>query len=254
MKGITIINVTADNVAEVGIYCIRDKNSPGYKAKLLWYKNELQNGLQMRIAADMAGKQLGFIEFIPSEYAWRPVKAKNFYFIQCIAVFGKQAREKGLGGYLLELCEAEAIANGKAGICAMSSNGAWMAEQSLYEKNGFLVADNLGRFELMVKALSKNTTLPSFFNWQQQCKKYKGWHLLYADQCPWHQKSVTDLAQCASDKGVRLQLKKLTTAFEAQKAPSGFGTFSLIKDGVVLADHYLSKTRFQNILRQEGVM
>ena len=44
---------------------------------------------------------------------------------------------------------------------------------------------------------------------------------------------------------------KLTSPTEAQNAPSGFGTFSLIKDGKLLEDHYLSKKRFENIIKQE---
>jgi hypothetical protein len=52
------------------------------------------------------------------------------------------------------------------------------------------------------------------------------------------------------DNGITLTVKKLATPKEAQKAPSGFGTFSLIKDGKLLADHYISRTRFENILKQ----
>ena len=44
---------------------------------------------------------------------------------------------------------------------------------------------------------------------------------------------------------------KLTSLKKVQNAPSGFGTFSLIKDGKLIKDHYLSRTRFENILRQE---
>jgi hypothetical protein len=44
---------------------------------------------------------------------------------------------------------------------------------------------------------------------------------------------------------------KLVTPREAQNAPSGFGTFALLKDGKLLGDHYLSRTRFENIIRQE---
>jgi hypothetical protein len=32
----------------------------------------------------------------------------------------------------------------------------------------------------------------------------------------------------------------------------GYGTFGLIKDGVLLEDHYLSRTRFETILKKFG--
>lgn len=247
---ISLLEVTTDNIADIGIYCIKDKKSPGFQAKVAWFKSKINQGLKIKIAVDGKGKQIGFIEYIPSELAWRPIKASNYYFIQCIALFVKEAKDKGVGSYLIQQCEADAIANKKSGICAMSSEGAWMANKSLYEKNKFTVADQLERFELMVKPLVKTHTQPQLVDWTKERSKYTGWHLIYSDQCPWHEKSITDLQQSAHQNGIKLTVKKLTTPEEAQHAASGFGTFSLLKDGILLADHYISKTRFENILRE----
>ena len=246
-----IIEVTAENVSEAGIYCIKDKKAAGYKAKLDWFCTKINQGLKINIALDNAGKQIGFIEYLPSEQAWRPVKAANFYFIQCIALFVKEAKQKGVASYLLRQCEMDARQNGKSGICAMSSDGVWMANKAIYEKKDFIIADRLDRFELMVKSFEDHITLPVFNDWTKEQKKYRGWHLIYADQCPWHEKSVQDLRQSAEEHGIKLQVKKLVRPKEAQKAPSGFGTFSLLRDGKLLADHYISRTRFENILKQE---
>jgi len=248
----SIIDVTADNVAEHGIYCIKDKKSAGYKSKVEWYKSKINEGLKIKIAVDGAGRQLGFIEYIPSELAWRPINASNYYFVQCIAVFVKDAKDKGVGSSLLDECERDAIASNKNGMCAMSSDGPWIANKSLYQKNHFEVAERLDRFELMVKALNNTKAKPQFNDWTKEQEKYQGWHLVYSDQCPWHDKSITDIRQCALDNGVDVEIKRLETPNEAQRAPSGFGTFSLVKDGVLLADHYISKTRFENILKQVG--
>lgn len=248
--GIAIIDVSVDNVAEVGIYCIKDKWSPGYAAKVEWFKNKINKGLKIKIAVDKQGKQLGFIEYIPSELAWRPVNADDYLFIQCIGLFVKDARHQNIGSSLIGHCEKDAKKLNKTGICVMSSDGPWMANKSLFEKNGFLMADQLERFELMYKAFGKSLK-PQFVDWTKGREKYKGWHLVYSDQCPWHEKSITDLRQSALDHGVELKVKKLATPKEAQNAPSGFGTFSLLKDGRLLGDHYLSRTRFENILRQE---
>jgi hypothetical protein len=133
----------------------------------------------------------------------------------------------------------------------MSSEGTWIANKSLYVKNNFIVADKLGRFELMVKSFDNNKNIPRLIDWTKQQSKYKGWNLVYADQCPWHEKSAADLKQSALEHGIDLKVKKLRTAKEAQNAPSGFGTYSLVKDGRLLGDHYLSRTRFENIVRDE---
>ncbi|MFH1946061.1 MAG: hypothetical protein ABIJ35_02505 [Acidobacteriota bacterium] len=38
---------------------------------------------------------------------------------------------------------------------------------------------------------------------------------------------------------------------DAQKGPSLYGVFNLIYDGILLADRYISTTRFQNIINKE---
>lgn len=249
---IKIIDVTTDNVTDIGIYCIKDKKSPGYESKITWFKSKINSGLKIKIALDNNGKQVGFIEYIPSELAWRPVKATNYLFIQCIGIFAKEAKDKGIGSTLIQQCEQDALNQQKDGICVMSSEGPWMANKSLYEKNHFTIADKLGRFELMFKSFNNEITKPSLIDWTKQQSVYKGWHLIYSDQCPWHQKSINDLSQSAIEHGIDLKVKKLITPEESQHAPSGFGTFSLIKDDKLLADHYISRTRFENILKQES--
>ena len=249
LDDISIIDVSPDNVEQTGIYCIKDKKAPGYQATLDWFVCKPNAGAAIRIAVDGGGKQLGFVEYLPSEIAWRPVKAEHFLFIQCIGLFVTGARDQGIGSLLLNAVEQDAMVQGKKGLCTMSSNGPWLANKSLFLKNGFMVADTLERFELLVKPLSDTTAQPSFIDWTARRASYPGWHLLYADQCPWHQKSVTDITHAALEHGIPLTVRKLLTAREAQNAPSGFGTFSLLKDGVLLADHYISRTRFLNIVR-----
>lgn len=249
---VTFVDVTSENVTEVGIFCNKNKKSPGYKAKVEWYKKGFEQGLRMKIAVDGSGKQLGYIEYMPGETAWRPVIAPNYLFIQCIVIFSNDIKNHGLGSKLVTECELEARKNNKSGICTLSSNGPWIAKNQLFEKNNFTIADSLERFDLMIKIFDNNVPAPKIIDWTKQQQQYKGWNLVYADQCPWHEKSVTDLLHSAKENSINLKVIKLETAREAQNAPSGFATFSLIYDGKLLADHYISKTRFENILKQIG--
>jgi GNAT superfamily N-acetyltransferase len=247
---INLINVTSDNVSEVGVFCIKDKKADGFHNKVKWFKDKLNNGLTIKIATDADGNQLGFIEYIPSELAWRPIKANNYLFIQCITVYSKKMRNQGMASYLISACEQDAKAQGKDGICTMSSKGSWMAERALFDKFGFEEAEKKDRFELLHKSFGTKNA-PEFYDWNQQQAKYTGWNLIYADQCPWHAKSVQDLTECSKEHGIKLKVTVLKSPQEAQKAPSGFGVFNLIKDGKLLADHYISRTRFENILKRE---
>jgi hypothetical protein len=55
----------------------------------------------------------------------------------------------------------------------------------------------------------------------------------------------------AEEAGINLNVKKITTSKEARHGPSGFGVFALLRDGKLLEDHYISETRFRNILKKE---
>lgn len=247
---IRISKVTIENLLDLGIFCIKDRKSIGFQKKVEWYKKNIENGLIIKIAFDNTDKQLGFIEYIPSEFAWRPIQAKSYYFIQCIATFRKEERNKGIANTLISECESDAKVNDKSGICTICSDGPWIANKNIFTKNNFIEVEKNGRFELMHKAFNDKFEKPRFIDWTKELKNYNGWHLIYSDQCPWHEKSVIDLTQTALRKNINLSVVKISTPKEAQYSPTGFGTFGLIKDGVILADHYISKTRFENILKE----
>ena len=64
-------------------------------------------------------------------------------------------------------------------------------------------------------------------------------------------KSATDVSEMAAAHGLKLKVTVLKNAREAQNAPSYYGVFSLLWNGKLLSDHYVSKGRFKNLLTQE---
>ncbi len=247
---LTIIEANAENVAEIGVFCIKDSKADGFKNKIRWFQNKKNQGITIKIAMDENNKQIGFIEYISSELAWRPINIKNYLFIQCITVFSKKMRSQGIASDLIKACELDALKLKKDGICTMSSKGSWIADKPVFTNYGFQNAESKGRFELLYKSFD-NKTVPTFFDWTAQQKNYKGWNLTYANQCPWHAKSVQDLIDCSTEHGINLKVKEIKSPAEAQNAPSGYGVFNLIKDGKLLSDHYISRTRFENIIKKE---
>ena len=246
-----IVNVTPQNVNQETLFCIKDIKKPGFETKRQWFVKRYKEGLRLRILKDETDKMLGFIEFTPALQAWRPVNADNFMFIHCIVVYSKKDRNQGYGSLLINEAEKEAKANKLSGLCVMTSKGSWIADKTLFEKNGFTQLEKKDRFELLSKQWDSTSKKPEFYNWTKQQKKYKGWHLVYADQCPWHDKSAFDLLNTAKDYGIDLNITKLNSAKHAKNAPSGYGVFNLLHDGKLIEDHYVSATRFKNILKNE---
>ncbi len=251
MDTLKIVTVTPENVKEQTLFCVKDITNPGFESKRNWFKKRYEEGLQIKILKDEKDKMIGFIEYVPVEFAWRPINAQNFMFIHCMYVYSKKDRNRGYGSMLIEECEKEAKYLGMSGVCVMTSKGSWIANKTIFEKNGFTQVDENGRFELLSTKWEETASDPQIIDWKGKQHNYQGWHLLYANQCPWHEKSVEALLNVAMDFGIDLKVKQLNSAKEAQNAPSGYGVFSLLHNGNLLEDHYLSATRFRNIVKKE---
>ena len=246
-----IVEVTPENAVKETFFCIKDTKRQGFKDKLEWFTKSYQDGLRIKILKNAKDKMIGYIEYVPAKNAWRPIDADNYMFIHCTYIYSKKERNKGYGAMLIEEAEKDARSKGLDGVCVITSKGGWLANKSLFNKNGFEQIEVKDRFELLYKTWNSEAVLPKFHNWTKQQKKYRGWQLLYADQCPWSEKSAEALLIVAIDNHIDLKVSKIHTVKEAKMAPSGFGVFNLLHDGKLLDDHYLSATRFRNILKQE---
>ena len=246
-----IIEVTPKNAIKESFFCIKDTKRHGFKNKLSWFKQRHNEGMRIKILKTDDDKMVGFIEYVPAKNAWRPIEADNYMFIHCIYIYSKKQRGLGNGAMLIADAEKEAKALNLDGVCVMTSSGGWMANKTLFEKNGFHQIETKDRFELLAKTWNNNKPKPRLLDWHSQQIKYKGWHLTYSDQCPWNEKSAEAILNVALDHEIDLNISKIRTIKDAKAAPSGFGTFNLLRDGRLLEDHYISHTRFRNILRKE---
>ena len=251
MKDVQIVDVNPGNIEEETLFCIKDLMNPGFECKRQWFTARYEEGLRMKILKGQDGKMIGFIEYIPIEYAWRPIKGSDLLFIHCMYIYPNKNKRLGYGSQLISLVEKQARDMGISGICTVASKGPWMADQRVFEKNGFTKVDKKGRFELWCKNFDKKDDVPVFIDWTANQAKYDGWNLIYADQCPWHDKAVRALKETADEYKIKLQVKRITTIEEAKNGPSGYGVFSLLHNGKLVADHYISATRFKNIIKKE---
>ncbi|MEX2739192.1 MAG: YoaP domain-containing protein [Candidatus Wukongarchaeota archaeon] len=250
MNDIKIVTVDENNISEYGFYCSKNPKYEGYQLKFDWLKQRFTEGLKIKLLQSNTEGTIGFIEYIASEYAWRAVDASGYLVIHCIYIYSKKDRKKGYGSLLVNDCIEDAKKEKKNGVAVVTSDGPMMAEKRLFLKNGFGVVDKAERFELLVKQL-KEGTLPKFKNWEKELSKYKGLNLIYANQCPYHKKAVSAICDTAEEKGLQVKVFEIKDAKDAQNAPSIYGVFCLVHDGKLLADHYISKTRFLNIFNKE---
>ena len=253
MYAFSIVTVTADNVDDLGFFCIKSKRHPGYVAKRAWLERRFAEGLRIQLAVSAEGHTAGFLEYAPGESTWRVVDATDYLVIHCLWVASKKFPYRGMTAALLERCVDEARAAGKHGVAVVTSDGPWMAGKAVFLKHGFEEIDRAPpRFELLVKR--RNDAPPPAFpeNWTERLERIRGLQLLYTTQCPYIGKALEELPAVAERHGAELELVEIDDPATARATmPSPYGVIALVHDGQLLADHPISATRFQNILQRD---
>jgi len=247
---LTLEKVGPGNLSDCGIGCLTNPKNQGYRPKVEWLRERFAEGLRFLLFRDAKGRPLAFLEYVPGEYAWRPVDAKGWLFVHCLWVYSKGQKVGGLGSRLIRASVEEARQAGATGVAAMVSDGPWMASRPVFLKNGFEQIAVADRFQLVAHRL-KTGPEPRFRDISANLAEYRGLHVVYSAQCPMLPKSVNDLSEMAAEHGLELKVTLLNSAREAQDAPSYYGVFNLLWNGRLLSDHYVSKGRFKNILRKE---
>jgi GNAT superfamily N-acetyltransferase len=247
---IVLEKVSPANLCECGIGCLTNRAHQGYQAKVAWLLQRFAEGLRCLLVRDEEGRPLGFLEYVPGEYAWRPVNANGWLFVHCLWVYSRGQKVGGIGSRLIQACVEEARQTRAIGVAAMVSEGPWMAGRKVFFKNGFRAIGAADRFQLLTYRLREGPE-PHFRCISGNSNHYRGLHVVYCAQCPMLPKSVHDLAEMATDQGLKLNVTVIGSAGEAQNAPSYYGVFNLLWNGRLLADHYVSKGRFKGLLAKE---
>lgn len=245
-----IINVNLDNIDTEHICCsISEKTGENcVGSKKAWLKQRMVDGLVFK-KLDERGKV--FIEYIPAEYAFAPIAADNYMYINCFWVSGKY-KGKGHANELLAECIADAKAKGKDGLVVLSSDKkrTFLSDPKYLKYKGFMVADTAPPyFELLYLPFNENAQIPIFL---EQAKTGKidedGLVLYYSNGCPHTDKYVKIIADHAKAQGYSIKVKKIETVEDAKKCPAPFTIYSLYKDSQYITNEILTPGKFDKIV------
>lgn len=245
-----IVEVTKANISQhPQAICFINPKHELYHKKIEWLEEQFENGLRIKLLYLEGEKRpIGFIEYVPGEYCWRSVNAKGYMFIHCLWTNGKKYQHQGLGTLLIE--EVEKDAKGMLGVAVVASDKSFMANKEIFMKNGYSIISESGTEQLIAKRFHEGS-LPSLNDWESEMKQYHGLTMVYSKQCPWVARFIEEVRPMLEEKHLEPKIVELTNAAEAQKAPSLYGVFNLIHNGKLLADRYISTTRFLNIVKKE---
>lgn len=237
------IRITEDNIDNEHICCaMSGKQSI---AKKEWMKRLFDDGLVF-YRSEERGKC--FIEYIPAENAWVPIKADGYIYINCLWIAGA-LKGHGYSNDLMNECIRDAKAQGKKGLCILSSDGRkreFMSDPKYLTYKGFKVADvsDCG-INLMYLPFDENAQKPEF----KDCAKHPnikedGFVLYYTDQCPFTYYWVPRVAETAKENGIPFKIIHIDNKESAQNVPAPVTTYALFRDGKFVTQAIQSDKKF----------
>lgn len=249
-----IIDLTPENIGSYGVCGYKDAAKHlELRNKLAWFNRYYPLGLRIKAVLGDDGSYQGMLEYIPGQYAHRPVEAAGYMFIHCLFVgFNKEHKGRGYATHLVEECIQEAKAADMQGVAIVTRDGPFMAGDEIFTRLGFRLADEAKPdFHLLVKKFDAAAENPRFkADMLRELELYQtGLTVLRSPQCPYTEKNVQAIIETARQQyGLDVRLIDLLDAESAQRSPCPFGSFCLIYNGKVISHHPISNTRFVNIM------
>lgn len=243
------IRVTKDNLESEHICCALSKNNDiQVSSKKAWLKERFDEGLVF-LKSTERGKC--FIEYIPAEYAWNPIEAPGYMYIDCLWVSGA-LKGKGYANDLLAACLNDSKEKGKAGVCILSSakKKPFLADPKFLWHKGFTVCDEADNgIQLWYLPLTSDAPKPRF----KTCARHPhieahGYVLYYTSQCPFNGKYVPIIEQTAKEKGIAFQAIHIKKREDAQNAPTPVTTYALFYNGAYLTNEQMNEKKFLKLV------
>ena len=239
------IRVTRENLESEHICCaISNNRDIQVASKKAWLKERLDEGLVF-LKSTERGKC--FIEYIPAEFAWNPIDAPGYLYIDCLWVSGSM-KGHGYSNDLLNECIRDGKAQGKRGLCILSSakKKPFLADPKFLKYKGFSVCDEADNgIQLWALPFSEGAEKPKF----RECARHPhvdepGYVLYYTNQCPFNGKYVPIVEQAAKAHDIPFRAFRLTSRNEAQSAPTPVTTYALFCDGNYVTNEQMNDAKF----------
>jgi GNAT superfamily N-acetyltransferase len=250
MTEYSIVTLSGENIANEHICCAigNDKtNAARAERKKEWLRHRFSEGHTFK-KVNVRGKV--FIEYVPAEYAWFPIRAAGYTFIQCFWVSGRY-KGQGLGGRLLAECESDV--SGSHGLVAITSpkKRPFMVDKKFYLKHGFEVCDTAEPyFELVAKRYNADAPSPTFLDSVREASipGATGLDFFYSDTCPFNHDFVEELAGIARERGLPVRIHRVDSLEAAKALPTPWGIYSLFCNGKFVAHDITSPKKFPALL------
>lgn len=245
------LRITKENIDGEHICCAMSGKQS--LAKKEWLRQRFDEGLVF-YRSEERGKC--FIEYIPAENAWAPIDAAGYLYIDCLWIAGAM-KGHGYSNDLLDECIRDARAQGRKGLCILSSEKRkreFLSDPRYLAYKGFSVADTSDAgITLMYLPLEPQAEPPRF----KDCAKHPhaqgdGFVLYYTDQCPFTYYWVPRVEEAAREHHIPLKVIHITDREAAQSVPAPVTTYALFRDGRFVTQGIQSDKKFLTLAGVKG--
>lgn len=237
------IKVDENNIDHEHICCALSGNEANVKK--VWMKEQFKHGYTF-IKLNERAKV--FVDYVPSEYAFSPIKAENMMFVYCLWVSGKYAKQ-GHASKLLEMAEKDAIARGKDGMIFVSSKKkkSYLSDCKFLMKKGYEIVDEgYDDYILMFKAFSENVVKPCFLDSvKHENENNDGLVLYYTNQCVFSEKYAKSIYDKTLEKGWDMKLIKLNNREDVCENGVISTSYSIFFNGRFVTNEIMSVAKFE---------
>lgn len=244
-KTLTTININSEHIC---CSISQKKGEFGVDLKKEWLKERMKDGLVFT-KLDERGKV--FIEYIPAEKAYVPIKANNYMYINCFWVSGK-FKGNGFATELLDGCIKDAKEKGKSGLVVLSSKTKkpFLSDPKFLKYKGFKVCDKSEPFFELLYLPFEESEVPSFYENAKFGKLKSNKNVLYyTNQCPHTDKYTKLIKKIAFENKFELEVINLNTLKLAKSAPCPFTTYSLYLNGIFVTNETLTEKKFLELIK-----
>jgi len=243
------INLTTENIEGEHLCCaIADKkHQAGVTNKKAWLKERIKEGHVFR---KLNSKGKVFIEYASLDKAWVPIIGENYIYIYCLWVSGS-FKGNGYGKELLDYCITDAKAQGKSGICIISSKKKkpFLSDKKFLESQGFNTVDEVGE-EYILMALSIDGATPRFAeNVKKQSIEEENLTIYYSCQCPYIRNCVEQVEDYCVNNDIPHTLIGVDTLEKAKLLPCVFNNWAVFYKGKFETVHLLNEGFLKKLLR-----
>jgi len=244
----TLIKLDTHTIDQGTLPCtdLKNPNSPElFTYNRDWLLDRFEEGM---VIIKLDTSKDAFIEYVPAEFAWKPIHAPGYTFINHVYV-EDDGPEQWLKSELLQTAETN---NSKSnGMVIMLENKDFNRDRDFYLQRGYLKHAHIPGFTMLVKKFKTEIPVPAFampISEKSNPLNRHGIRISYADQSAFVNYYIHEMKVIFEDMGFNVEMHRIDTPENARESGSPYGTFGVFMDGHFLTHKLLNKHGIEELI------